>query len=163
MRVMPDSATLSISPERGSARPELALPSLTVLITAGSLELPSSTHALADTGEVRIGRGTANGWRRDGQIVSIALADRRTSGEHARVVRDGGQWVLEDLGSKNGCHVNSSRVTRAVLRDGDLIELGHTFLLFRLTLVSQIPAPSTRRCASSSPTCGGWRARRCRW
>jgi transcriptional regulator of acetoin/glycerol metabolism len=141
MRVMPDSATLSISPERGSARPELALPSLTVLITAGSLELPSSTHALAETREVRIGRGAANAWRREGATVILELADRRTSSEHARLSPDGKQWVLEDLGSKNGCYVNASRVTRALLRDGDLIELGHTFLLFRLTLVSQIPSP----------------------
>ncbi len=48
---------------------------------------------------------------------------------HARVVRQGGEWVLEDAGSSNGCFLNDQRVTRAALRDGDRIRLGSSVTL----------------------------------
>jgi DNA-binding NtrC family response regulator len=40
-------------------------------------------------------------------------------------------WVLEDAGSKNGTLVNGTARKRAVLKDGDIFELGHTLFLFR--------------------------------
>jgi transcriptional regulator with PAS, ATPase and Fis domain len=40
-------------------------------------------------------------------------------------------FVLQDLQSKNGSFVNGDRVGETVLDDGDLIELGGTFLVFR--------------------------------
>jgi DNA-binding NtrC family response regulator len=39
--------------------------------------------------------------------------------------------MLEDAASKNGTFLNSSRVTRAELADGDIIEAGHIFFVFR--------------------------------
>jgi DNA-binding NtrC family response regulator len=41
------------------------------------------------------------------------------------------RWVVEDDGSKNGTFVNGAPVRRAVLKDGDAIEAGHTFFLYR--------------------------------
>jgi DNA-binding NtrC family response regulator len=41
------------------------------------------------------------------------------------------RWVVEDNGSKNGTFVNGAPVRRAVLKDGDAIEAGHTFFLYR--------------------------------
>ncbi len=53
---------------------------------------------------------------------------------HARVTRAFGGWVVEDAGSKNGTLVGGRPVTRAELADGDVIEVGRTFLLFRRAL-----------------------------
>ncbi|GAB6042347.1 FHA domain-containing protein [Endothiovibrio diazotrophicus] len=61
-----------------------------------------------------IGRKATN----DIQIDNLAV-----SGEHCRVTTSMGQTVLEDLGSTNGTLVNGQRITRHVLRNGDLIEV----------------------------------------
>ena len=79
----------------------------------------------------------------------IALGDRETiigrdptstvhldvggvSRRHARIVFDGCDAVLEDLGSKNGTTVNDTPVSgRVALHDGDRIQLGPIVVLFR--------------------------------
>jgi diguanylate cyclase (GGDEF)-like protein len=43
---------------------------------------------------------------------------------HARLVREGGGYVIEDAGSRNGIFVNEKKVARAVLGDGDRVRLG---------------------------------------
>ena len=43
---------------------------------------------------------------------------------HARVVVEGGDYVVEDCSSLHGVFVNGQRVTRHPLRDGDRIEFG---------------------------------------
>ena len=53
------------------------------------------------------------------------------SSQHARIESSFGRWILTDAGSKNGTVVNGAAVERAVLQDGDLIELGHTLFWFR--------------------------------
>jgi transcriptional regulator with GAF, ATPase, and Fis domain len=60
------------------------------------------------------------------------------SSTHARLRAESGAWVLEDAHSTNGSFVNDTRVERAVLRDGDILELGHTLFVFRAAL----PTPS---------------------
>ncbi|MGZ6123685.1 MAG: sigma 54-interacting transcriptional regulator, partial [Myxococcales bacterium] len=45
-----------------------------------------------------------------------------------------GSWVVSDAGSKNGTWCEGRRVERAALADGALLELGHTFFLFREAL-----------------------------
>ncbi len=90
----------------------------------------SARWSLGGTDEVRIGRGEARSGRRasiDGAMqLDIEIPDPRLSASHARIARVGAQWVLEDLGSKNGTRVNGEAVTRAVLRSGDLLEMGGT-------------------------------------
>ncbi len=60
----------------------------------------------------------------------VWLPDTALSGCHARIFRQGGNWVLEDSGSTNGTFVNGQRVTRHELRDGDVIAVGRTQLAF---------------------------------
>jgi diguanylate cyclase (GGDEF)-like protein len=55
---------------------------------------------------------------------------------HARLVREGGGYVIEDAGSRNGIFVNEKRVPRATLGDGDRIRLGSAITL-RFQLVDQ--------------------------
>ena len=43
---------------------------------------------------------------------------------HAKISTNGGATVIEDAGSKNGLLVNSERVLRRVLRDGDVVSVG---------------------------------------
>jgi two-component system cell cycle response regulator len=48
---------------------------------------------------------------------------------HARVVREGSAYVLEDAGSRNGVFINEERQTRAILVDGDRVRLGSAVTL----------------------------------
>lgn len=57
---------------------------------------------------------------------AVHIEDDTLSRLHARVVRVGGDHVLEDLGLLNGCFVGDRRVSRAVLHDGDRVRLGPT-------------------------------------
>lgn len=86
---------------------------------------------------IRAGEGTG----RDHAVVSpcvvgrdpaaaFVLEDPLVSRQHLRVVNAGGQWQVEDLGSRNGTRLNGRRVARAPLHDGDRIGVGSTELEF---------------------------------
>src|SRR5262245_50313040 len=64
-----------------------------------------------------------------GDKVGLRLVDDGISREHARIVKDRGQMVIEDLGSTNGTYCNGERVTRHALSEGDKILLGSTTIL----------------------------------
>ncbi|WP_282700400.1 DUF1707 and FHA domain-containing protein [Streptomyces sp. CC219B] len=77
---------------------------------------PGSGHPL------RIGRDPASGLRLTHETVSRV---------HAELSRQGGMWVLRDLGSTNGTTVNGRRVIgAAVVREGDQVGFGR--MSFRL-------------------------------
>ncbi len=61
---------------------------------------------------------------------TIRLTDANASREHAVFVHVGDGWAIEDLDSTNGTLVNGEPVARALLRDGDVIEIGLTRLTF---------------------------------
>ncbi len=65
--------------------------------------------------------------------LRISVPDGLMSSSHAVVRAAGDAWFLEDAGSKNGSYVNGQRVQRVQLRDGDVVELGDTFFVFRET------------------------------
>lgn len=62
----------------------------------------------------------------------IVINDPEVSRRHARVYLQGGNYVIEDLGSTNGTTVNGQRLMGPhVLRPGELVVLGeHVNLLF---------------------------------
>ena len=60
-----------------------------------------------------------------GRGSDIRIASHFVSRVHAKINTDGGATIIEDAGSKNGITVNSERVLRRVLRDGDVINLGY--------------------------------------
>jgi len=94
-----------------------------------------SRHSLVDVDIVNIGRASSRRCERDGsgavRQLALRVPDPRLSSSHARIARVYGRWIVEDLDSRNGTFVNGQRVPRAPLSDGDLIEVGQTFLLFR--------------------------------
>jgi len=54
----------------------------------------------------------------------LVLHDGRISRTHARIVAEGGSYVLEDCGSRHGTFVNGRRVARQPLQNSDRIEFG---------------------------------------
>ena len=61
----------------------------------------------------------------------IALSDPGVSRNHARVLREGDDFIVEDLRSTNGTAVNGQPVRRRRLADGDVIKLASSTLQFR--------------------------------
>jgi pSer/pThr/pTyr-binding forkhead associated (FHA) protein len=62
----------------------------------------------------------------------IFLDDITVSRRHAEIVREGGGYVVRDVGSLNGTYLNRERVESAPLSDGDELQIG-TFKLVFLT------------------------------
>jgi DNA-binding NtrC family response regulator len=56
--------------------------------------------------------------------ADLRLADPACSARHARISRDGGGWLIEDLGSTNGTYVDGVRVRQAWLRPNTSLRLG---------------------------------------
>lgn len=67
-----------------------------------------------------------------GRLAScgIKLDDANVSREHAAFVREGAGWAIEDLGSTNGTYLNGERITFQRLRDGDMVSVGASELVF---------------------------------
>ncbi|MBI3762614.1 MAG: FHA domain-containing protein [Chloroflexi bacterium] len=63
----------------------------------------------------------------------VTLSDEAVSLEHALLVLRGGQWWLEDLGSRNGTTLNGAPVAQpVVVSAGDVIGIGKTRLKLEL-------------------------------
>lgn len=59
-----------------------------------------------------------------GGDCDIVIPERRISREHVRVWREGSSYFVEDLRSKNGTHVNATKLEgRRELREGDEIQI----------------------------------------
>ena len=54
----------------------------------------------------------------------LIIRDSRASRFHARIVREGGEYVIEDASSRHGIFVNGKRVESRILRGSDRIEFG---------------------------------------
>ncbi len=63
----------------------------------------------------------------------VFLDDVTVSRDHALVVRRGGDWFLDDLGSLNGTYVNRRRIDSQHLEDGDELQVGK----YKLTFLSR--------------------------
>jgi len=93
------------------------------------------------TGHLSLVRG--QGTKKDidiGSPVTIGRDERNTLGlfrdgsieqQHAQVIKEGGQYFIEDQGTRSGTFVNKNKVLgRQVLNDGDVIDLGKTTIVF---------------------------------
>jgi Protein of unknown function (DUF3662)/FHA domain len=99
-------------------RPKVNAPASLVLIQGGQ---PIRTWPLA-TAELTIGRAEQS---------DIPLADPGVSRNHARVVREGDDFIVEDLRSTNGTEVNGQPIRRRRLANGDMLKLASSTLQFR--------------------------------
>jgi transcriptional regulator of acetoin/glycerol metabolism len=131
---MAESTTISEGPAGGQPGAALAA-HLYVALDCTAPTAPPRRLSLAGVDVVRLGRG-------EGPVASrvveagerrlvVRLPDRWMSGQHARLFRALGRWLIEDLASRNGVRVNGEATQRMELEDGDVIELGRTFLVLR--------------------------------
>jgi diguanylate cyclase (GGDEF)-like protein len=65
-----------------------------------------------------------------------AFDEASLSRVHARLAKEGGAYVLYDLGSRNGIFVNDAKVEKHTLHDGDRVRLG-TAVTLRFQLVDE--------------------------
>lgn len=130
-----DSTTLSFTGEPKQARDAHHCAHLFLVLEAQRPLAPPARFSLAEIDELVIGRGSER--RVEAAVVqgahrlTVRTDDRRMSSTHARLSKLLQRWILDDTGSKNGTLVNGIPVTRVELQDGDLLELGQTFFLFR--------------------------------
>jgi len=96
-------------------------------------------HGLGDAGTT-IGRD---------KTADIRWDDKGLSRKHARIVCDGGAWVIEDLGSQNGTWVDGRRIDRSELRDGSRIALC-AGVVVRFNLVDEIEERVARQLFEAS-------------
>ncbi len=97
--------------------------------------------------QLTIGRDPSN---------SIHIADAEVSRRHARLMFQGGRYVLEDLGSTNGTFVNGRRISAPyVLKPGDVISLGESIsLVFEAVAFdpgATVVAPSAKATVAAPP------------
>jgi len=64
---------------------------------------------------------------------TVVIDHPAVSGRHARVSREGSEYVLEDLQSTNGTFVHDKPIVRHTLLEGDVIVLGRHTLSFTLS------------------------------
>jgi adenylate cyclase len=77
--------------------------------------------------------------------------DTQVSREHARIQREGDNFFVQDLQSRNGVSVNHQRITgRTLLKDGDLVTLGQTTM--RFSCAAPAPRASAAKTEQSAPT-----------
>ncbi|GAA1640640.1 FHA domain-containing protein [Nonomuraea maheshkhaliensis] len=55
----------------------------------------------------------------------VVISDERVSRTHAELRFEGGQWILEDVGSRGGTYLGGRRVQRVAVGPGSRIDLGH--------------------------------------
>lgn len=127
------SETADDTPGHQSAR--RAMPFLFVLLDCDRPWEGASRFTLAGTDEVTIGRGsesrclreTANSTRR----LALTLPTATLSTKHARLLRVGDDWAIQDRGSRNGTWLDNRRIDYAELSDRDVFQVGRTFYMFR--------------------------------
>lgn len=73
-----------------------------------------------------------------GRGADVVLAEPTISRAHAAFGHDGEGFFVQDLGSTNGTFVNGAREKRALLKDGDEVQMGK--LRLRVTLPTQVGA-----------------------
>ena len=81
--------------------------------------------------EITIGRSPNT----DIQIDNLAV-----SKQHARLIEQKGQFVVEDLNSTNGTLLNNEKISRAILKHNDIILVGKHTLVINLDEKTDKPA-----------------------
>ncbi len=62
--------------------------------------------------------------------MDICLDSSAVSRQHARLTRVDGEYTILDMESRHGIFLNGLRVHSAVLRDGDIVQLGPIVFIY---------------------------------
>lgn len=65
-----------------------------------------------------------------GLDCAIRTNDCMVSRRHAKICMENGRYMLEDLDSANGSHINEVRVQKGVIRHADVIQCGSLMIRF---------------------------------
>ena len=60
-------------------------------------------------------------------VVSCSTISRH----HCEILLEGQEWMLKDLGSRNGTTLNRARITKIILENDDVIGLADSHFVFR--------------------------------
>lgn len=127
--------TETLSQRVEPSRAHLVEPYLFVALDADRPWEAVSRHALGDVDEVHLRRGPAREvFRQDEggrRRLILTFTDPRMSGVHAFIRRHESTFTVEDARSKNGTLLDGRRISKAELSAECLLEIGHTFLLYR--------------------------------
>lgn len=117
-----------LSAPKGGSHDE---PALYVVLEGDRLAAGGMRVPLVGLDELKVNRGATRTFRADGgKTAVLEIPDARMSGRHARLVREDGGWLFEDVGSTNGSFVDGKRVVQAALDDSTVLTLGATAFLF---------------------------------
>src|SRR5690625_467342 len=94
---------------------------------------------LLDSERVTAGRHTK---------ADIFLDDVTVSRKHAQFIKEGGNFVVRDVGSLNGTYVNRTRVDEGVLQVGDEVQIGK----YRLTFHPSPNRPAATNAGAGEPS-----------
>jgi hypothetical protein len=61
---------------------------------------------------------------------SLLLSENIVSRKHAVLYRQNDSYFIEDLNSTNGTYINNYRITKSVLKTGDIVKIGNTKMQF---------------------------------
>ena len=85
--------------------------------------------------------------------ADLVLSDRFLSRQHARFYREGGSWMVEDLGSRNTTLLNGRPVTSpASVAPGDQVKLSETVITIEGEGQGAVKPPPSEERTSSSDT-----------
>jgi sigma-54 dependent transcriptional regulator, acetoin dehydrogenase operon transcriptional activator AcoR len=114
-----------------------------VLIMESARPLAASARIpLHGARAVELGRAQARRVEEtDDHRLLVSVPDQWMSSAHAALQRQGGHWLVEDRGSKNGTLLNGRLVQSSALCDGDIIEVGSTLFMFRDAAFVKPPVP----------------------
>ena len=120
-------------------RDESLAPYLFIVMEGARPTVGGLRCCLRDLDEILFGRGEARVVERasGSRRLTITLPDSTVSARHARIVRQGETWIVEDDGSTNGTFVDGRQVLRETLQDGAILGIGQTVLRLR----SALPTP----------------------
>ena len=108
-------------------------PALFMVLEAERPLSGGARYSLMGIESVTLGRGRARHASRsdDGRSLDVHAPGRWISSRHAELRAVGREWVLTDVGSRNGTFVNGRRVSTATVREGDVFEVGRIFFTLR--------------------------------
>jgi len=75
------------------------------------------------------------------QGAEISLDDPKVSSVHARIIKDGSQWRIEDNNSKNGIRIDGEKVASAELKKGTSFFIGDSQFIVVSVVPKEKPKP----------------------
>jgi DNA-binding NtrC family response regulator len=149
------TGTIDDSAERDIRPAARSVPYLVLGLECDRPTVGGARYSLDRVACATVGRGDWRAVARREEAGSVFLDLRvpapAMSTSHARLLRTGDEWVIEDSGSTNGTFVNGARVLRSIVGEGDVIRLGRTVLLVAPALMTQAGSPADADSSTLTP------------